>query len=167
MLLISLALGAVKQFVTPAPLKSNLLCSAQKTGWRFLRKGWAGRKAAMKVLIQAQFILLLAAGAWAGSMKTKITIGEIFQVRLPCNPTTGYMWELKSLDRDIAVPTGDIEFQQSPAKPGMVGVGGNCVLGIKGVKPGKTTAVLVYRRSWEKDPPLKVYKAAIKVLPKK
>ncbi len=121
----------------------------------------------MKVLVRAQFILLLAAGAWAGPMKTNIAVGETFHIQLPCNPTTGYMWELKSLDRDIAAPIGDIEFQQSPAKPGMVGVGGTCVLGIKGVRPGKTTAVLVYRRSWEKVPPLKVYKAAIKVLPKK
>jgi len=121
----------------------------------------------MKGLIQAQIILLLAAGAWAGPMKTKIAVGETFHIQLPCNPTTGYMWELKSLDRNIATPTGDIEFQQSPAKPGMVGVGGACVLGIEGVKPGKTTAVLLYRRSWEKLPPLKVYKANIKVLPKK
>ena len=103
----------------------------------------------------------------ARSSKAEIVVGETCQIKLKCNPTTGYNWELKSIDRKIAVPTGEVEFRQSPAKPGMVGVGGSCVLGLKGVNPGKTKAILVYRRSWEKGEPAETYTAEIKVLPKK
>jgi predicted secreted protein len=99
--------------------------------------------------------------------QAEFAVGETFEIKLRCNPTTGYNWELKSINRKIAVPTGEVEFRESPAKPGTVGVGGNCVLGIKGVKPGKTKAVLVYRRSWEKGKPAETFTAEIKVLPKK
>jgi predicted secreted protein len=86
---------------------------------------------------------------------------------LPCNPTTGFAWELKSLDRKIAAPVGAIEFSAHPAKPGLIGAGGTCVLTLKGVKPGKTKAVLVYRRSWEKAAPAKTFTARITVVPAK
>ena len=107
------------------------------------------------------------ADAVAQASRFEAAVGETFQIKLKCNPTTGYEWELKSIDRKIAAPTGPVEFLQSPAQPGMVGVGGNCVLGIKGVKPGKTKAVLVYRRSWEKVKPVETFTAEIKILPKK
>jgi len=97
----------------------------------------------------------------------EIAVGEIYQIKLKCNPTTGYNWELKSINRKIAIPTGPVEFQQGEAKPGMVGVGGSCVLGVKGVKPGKTKAVLVYRRSWEKGEPAETFTAELRVVRKK
>jgi predicted secreted protein len=141
----------------------------------------------MKRAILAQMALALAVTAWAGDKpkdrqteqavskvggvsspaRAEIAVGEVYAITLPCNPTTGYNWELKSIDRKIAVPTGPVEFQESPAKPGMVGVGGNCVLGIKGVKPGKTKAVLVYRRAWEKKKPAKTFQVEITVTAKK
>ena len=137
--------------------------------------------------ISVPLVMVLAATAWAGdkpkdrqteqavskvggvsrSDKAEIMVGEVYSIRLTCNPTTGYNWELKSIDRKIAVPAGPVEFQQSPAKPGMVGVGGDCVLGIKGVKPGRTKAILVYRRSWEKGKPAQTSKTEITVVAKK
>ena len=105
--------------------------------------------------------------AVAGLSQAEIVVGERFEIKLPCNPTTGYGWELKSIDREIAAPTGAIVLQPTPAKPGLVGVGGTCVLGIQGMKPGQTTAILVYRRSWEKKRPAKTFKTVITVVPKK
>ena len=50
----------------------------------------------------------------------------------------------------------------------MVGVPGMCTLEVVGVKPGKTKAVLVYRRSWEKDvAPARTFTAEITVVKKK
>ena len=40
-------------------------------------------------------------------LKGEIIVGEIFTLELPCSPTTGYRWELKSIDRKIAVPGPD------------------------------------------------------------
>ena len=102
-----------------------------------------------------------------GVQKGEIAVGEIFSIKLPCNPTTGFKWEVKSINRKIAAPAGPAEFQEKPAVPGMVGAGGTCVLRIKGVKPGKTKAIMVYRRSWEKGEPAKTSAAEITVLPKK
>jgi inhibitor of cysteine peptidase len=116
-------------------------------------------------------LFFLAAGARAGGAapagKARIGVGETYWIKLPCNPTTGYDWELKSIDRKVAAPTGPVDFQRDEAVRGMVGVGGTCVLGVKGVKPGKTKVVLVYRRPWEKGKPSRTYKAELTVLPKK
>jgi inhibitor of cysteine peptidase len=96
--------------------------------------------------------------------KIELAVDATYALTLPCNPTTGYGWELKSLDKKIAATVGAIEFSAHPAKPGMVGAGGSCVLTLKGVKPGKTKAVLVYRRSWEKTAPAKTFTARITVV---
>jgi inhibitor of cysteine peptidase len=123
----------------------------------------------MKAIVLGTLVLGLAvaARADADSIKREIAVGEIVPITLPCNPTTGYEWELKAIDRKVAVPSGPIEYRQAPAGPGMAGVGGTCVLPVKGVKPGKTEAVLVYRRPWEKGAPAKTFKVHIKVLPEK
>ncbi|MDE2143007.1 MAG: protease inhibitor I42 family protein [Elusimicrobia bacterium] len=101
------------------------------------------------------------ASAAADSMKADIAVGEVLAIKLPCNPTTGYEWRLKSLDRKIASPSGPITFQKG--EPGLTGAGGVCVLTIKGVKPGRTAAILVYRRSWENGAPAKTFTARITV----
>ncbi len=100
------------------------------------------------------------------SRKGAIAVGDVFSVKLPCNPSTGFKWEVKSINRKIAVSTGTAEFEESPAVPGMLGAGGTCVLRIKGVKPGTTKAIFVYRRPWEKVAPAKTAAAEITVLAK-
>ena len=121
----------------------------------------------MKVLILAGLLLMPGfAGDKDGpkQRKVRLSVGQIFHIRLPGNPTTGYEWELKSIDRTIAEPTGTIRYRQNPAPAGMVGVGGSFSLAIRGVKAGKTKVVLVYRRSWEKVAPLKTYTVELEVL---
>ena len=125
----------------------------------------------MKTMILAQAVLAVAVAAWAGekagveTVKARIAVGKTYTIKLPCNPTTGFNWELKSIDREIAAPKGDVEFKEKKHAPGMVGVGGTCTLKVTGVKAGKTTAVLVYRRPCEKDtPPAETYKADITVV---
>jgi inhibitor of cysteine peptidase len=103
----------------------------------------------------------------AVSQKGEIAVGEIFTITLPCNPTTGFGWELKSINRRVAVATGPAEYQKGAAAPGMLGAGGACIVRVKGVKPGKTKAILVYRRSWEKVEPAKTVAAEITVVPAK
>ncbi len=131
----------------------------------------------MKGIVLAYLAMALTVAAWAGdaqtaapesgSIKGEIPVGEVFPLTLPCNPTTGYQWELKSINRKIAVTTGPAQFQQSPAKPGMMGTGGSCLVGIQGVKTGKTKAVFVYRRSGDKGEPAKTFTAHMSVVPKK
>lgn len=105
------------------------------------------------------------ASAAADSMKAEIAVGEVLSIKLPCNPTTGYEWRLKSLDRKIASPSGPMRFQKDES--GLIGTGGVCVLTIKGIKPGRTEAVFVYRRSWGKSAPAKTFTARITVAAKR
>lgn len=102
------------------------------------------------------------AAADADSLKAEIVVGTTLPVRLACNPGTGYQWELKSLDRAIVAAAGEIEFRQPVS--GKIGGGGDCVLTLKGVKPGETKAVLVYRRPWEKGAPAKTFTVRVKVV---
>lgn len=105
------------------------------------------------------------AAAAADSLKADIAVGEILSIKLPCSPTTGYEWRLASLDRKIASPGGPITFQEG--EPGLIGAGGVCLATIKGVKPGRTVAIFVYRRPWEKGAPAKTFKARITVAVKR
>ena len=94
-----------------------------------------------------------------------VPVGETCVIQLRGNPTTGYQWELASIDREVVEPVGPAEYQQNQSKRKMVGAGGTYYFVFRGIKPGKTQAVLVYRRSWEKAKPAKTYKADIQVLP--
>jgi predicted secreted protein len=125
----------------------------------------------MKTILSASAALLLAVGVWAGeavapsSQKSEISVGEVLSITLPCNATTGYSWQLKSINRKVALPTGPV--QENAPKSGALGAGGSCVFNVQGVKAGKTKAILEYRRPWEKGKPAKTFTAEIKVLPKK
>ena len=128
----------------------------------------------MSGFVMAQVLLAAAAFGWtaekpeADTVKARIAVGKAYVIKLDCNPTTGYDWELKSIDREIAAPKGSVEFKRNKAPRGMVGVPGMCTLEVVGVKPGKTKAVLVYRRSWEKDvAPARTFTAEITVVKKK
>jgi predicted secreted protein len=108
-----------------------------------------------------------AAAAEPAARKGEFPVGETFAIELPCSPTTGYQWELKSVNRRVAAPAGPVEFSAAPAEPGAVGTGGSCVLRVKGLKPGKTKAVLVCRRAWDKGEPAKTAVVELVVVPKK
>ena len=115
-------------------------------------------------------VLLMGCGGFAAAKdapprKIVLHVGDVSVIRVAGNPTTGFQWELKSMDRTIAEPVEPMAYRQDSAKAGMVGVGGTFSLSVRGVKPGKTEAVLVYRRSWEKADPLKAYKVKIVVRP--
>jgi predicted secreted protein len=111
--------------------------------------------------------LLAGLLAMPGPSKATIGVGEMFELVLPCAPSTGYGWEVLSVAREIAAPTGPVQYRQDPTNKGLQGAGGVCSVWFQGLKPGRTTAVLGYRRSWEKKAPAKTFKTAITVLPAK
>ncbi len=74
-------------------------------------------------------------------------IGEVFELRLPENPTTGYRWELRShgdpvleLAEDAFAPSGDA-----------VGAGGMRRWTFRILRAGVARLELVQRRSWERN----------------
>src|SRR5689334_20302926 len=61
--------------------------------------------------------------------------GDVLEVKLPANPTTGFQWEIKAVNRDILLPLGEPKFESSG---NAVGSGGTVTLSFEAVGPGQT-----------------------------
>lgn len=87
--------------------------------------------------------------------------GQSFLVVLDGNPTTGYAWELKSLDESVVKLEGMPEYSLGGAQ---VGSGGAYVFRFSTVSAGETELVLIYHRPWEEDAePLETFRLMIVV----
>jgi len=73
--------------------------------------------------------------------------GERLEVTLSGNPTTGYSWELDSVDESILRSLGKPRYA---ASSGATGSGGEFIFAFEAKAPGKTELRLVYCRPWEK-----------------
>ncbi|MBN1278090.1 MAG: protease inhibitor I42 family protein [Deltaproteobacteria bacterium] len=91
----------------------------------------------------------------------EIRRGEILEISLQGNPTTGYMWEVDFVDKGVLSQTGEAEFIPDRIARG---AGGKVVLRFEAARPGKTALRLVYHRSFEKDiPPVMAFEVNIVV----
>jgi inhibitor of cysteine peptidase len=90
--------------------------------------------------------------------------GQELVLRLPSNPTTGYRWEIETLDRAYLQPIGEAEFvQDETGEEQLVGVGGVEVFRFRALEPGTTTLKLIYHRTWETEPPLEIFELNIDI----
>lgn len=88
--------------------------------------------------------------------------GRDFNVALPENPTTGYLWAVESADPAKIRQVGESEYEESGC--GLVGSGGIRRWYFKAVGRGQTTLRMVYRRPWVKDePPAETYTLHLKI----
>jgi len=91
-------------------------------------------------------------------------LGQVFAIRLPGNPTTGYQWQLAGISTPAVVSLGKPQYERTPTAKAMVGSGGTFVFTFKAAKPGKAAVKLVYVRPWEKDkPPAETFSVTIEV----
>ncbi|OUM58842.1 hypothetical protein PIROE2DRAFT_64148 [Piromyces sp. E2] len=88
-----------------------------------------------------------------GNFDITVTHGEIFNVVLNGNPTTGYSWFLEDADFLKGVQLlKDGEYTQDEAEEGMVGVGGTYTFEFQVVDlVDLPTLKFVYRRPWETE----------------
>jgi inhibitor of cysteine peptidase len=79
----------------------------------------------------------------------KLHVGEEFQVSLPENPTTGYIWVISEAS------SSNIELMQreflASQDTGIVGSGGIRVFIFSVQKPGRANLSLELKRPWEKE----------------
>jgi inhibitor of cysteine peptidase len=74
-------------------------------------------------------------------------VGDRIVISLEANPTTGYSWQqVPGLDESVVKFVSE-DYQQAPASPNMVGVGGTDTLTYEAVGEGTTTVALGYQRS--------------------
>lgn len=113
-------------------------------------------------------ILLVACGSSATGLSeedagrtVELRAGDSLEVTLVGNPTTGYMWEVGSVDAAVLTQVGEPEFK---ADSDLIGAPGTITLRFEAVAPGETDLQLVYRRPWEEGvAPLETFEATIVV----
>ena len=91
-----------------------------------------------------------------------VKVGDIIQVVLKGNPTTGYTWSanLSEQDASILEQMGDPSFVSDTQ---LIGSGGTFTFRFKALKAGEATLKLVYARPWESVPPLETFSVTVKV----
>ncbi len=102
---------------------------------------------------------VLAAAAGAGTIVTvgpaangktvRLKVGATLVVRLAGNPTTGYTWSTKAVDRRVLKPL-PIAYSASSNLPGS---GGIFRIRFRAIARGTTTLRLVYARPFEHTAP--------------
>jgi predicted secreted protein len=104
-------------------------------------------------------LLLFSATTFASDMppgnvvpaEKTVTQGESFQITLPANPTTGYLWVIRSIPSQVALLSMEYSSSGDCAK-GTTGCGGKTILNLTGIMPGKGKLVLQHARPWEIQP---------------
>ena len=87
--------------------------------------------------------------------------GDELEVLLKGNPTTGYQWEVATVDAAILKLVGEPEFNPDS---GALGASGKVRVRLKAVATGQTALQLIYHRSFEiNTPPTRTFKATVVV----
>ena len=106
----------------------------------------------------------LVLGAKDDGDRVQLVSGQVLEVTLESNPTTGYSWEVSEVDGTVLSQVGEVEFREDAKESeDMVGVGGTETFRFSSAA-GKTTLTLVYHRPWEKDvEPLETFTVEVEV----
>lgn len=87
--------------------------------------------------------------------------GDRLEIVLPGNITTGYSWEVASVDAAILRQVGEVQFE---AESGALGAGGVMTLSFETAGSGQTNLKLIYHRSFEKGvEPLQIFELNVVV----
>lgn len=82
-----------------------------------------------------------------------VRVGETVTVTLDGNPTTGFTWNVASVSSDaVKVSTAIMPAKLKKGEPPVCGAPAPTQVTFTGVKPGKSTVVLEYKRTWETEP---------------
>jgi len=95
-----------------------------------------------------------AGGQVPANTSVYTSANEEFQITMDSNPSTGYLWQVRSIDETIARLVND---EYIPSESGLVGASGKQVLTFEASEEGKTTIKLEYVRPWAPESPASVY----------
>ena len=76
---------------------------------------------------------------------------DVLEIKLPCQPSTGYGWYPVSIEKSAIKQTGDWEFTSDQINDGIVGQPGTEIIRFIGVSQGTSELTLEYKRLWEKN----------------
>jgi len=91
----------------------------------------------------------------------ELMVGQIFEVELRENPTTGFRWEVAEIGSEIMKLPKEKYLPDSKA----IGSGGRRTMEFEALRTGTSKLRLIERRPWETDvPPVKVYEVKVTVV---
>jgi len=94
----------------------------------------------------------------------ELHLADRLDVVLEGNPTTGYRWELVTVDKSILKPTGASGKPDYKPDSSALGAGGKFTFTFEAATAGQTKLQLIYHRSFEKGvPPVKTFEATVVV----
>ena len=93
-----------------------------------------------------------------------IQVDDTLKIVLSGNPTTGFTWEVETVDAAILQQEGDVEYIPDTTEPEIVGSGGTFTFTFKAIAIGQTPLRLVYHRPWESGiPPAETFELSVTV----
>ena len=90
-----------------------------------------------------------------------LPVGQVMELRLAENPTTGYRWTFVTNGKPVCVVVAD-RYERPSGPPGQ---GGEHFWQIKGVTAGDCNIALRYGRSFEPNAPTKDFGLHVRVIP--
>jgi inhibitor of cysteine peptidase len=88
----------------------------------------------------------------------EIVVGDDLEIILPANPTTGYVWEVSSIDSSVLQSNKPSFIANNTA----IGAGGMEVIPFHAIAAGKSTVKLIFHRPFEQNiPPLKTFELSV------
>jgi len=104
---------------------------------------------ALAVALTGCFSSFMIERADSGGVRT-VEVGDLLLVRLPGNPSTGYMWRVAEESAPgVLELEGEPRFD--PEYPNVCGSPGTYTFRFRARAAGTTRLVLVYERTWEQD----------------
>lgn len=109
---------------------------------------------------------MLEIGEAASGQTIDLPVGQVMELRLKENPTTGYRWRINQ-DGSPSCRISDAPSQPAiPGMPSMPGAGSTHVWRIEGAQVGLCSIEMQYIRPWETDrPPAMTFGVRIRVQP--
>jgi inhibitor of cysteine peptidase len=87
--------------------------------------------------------------------------GQTLVLSIGGNPTTGYIWEVESVDENILQSMGEPDYKSDSM---LIGSGGTYKFKFTAVSAGTTTLKLKYWRTFEpENPPVENFEVTVKV----
>lgn len=77
-----------------------------------------------------------------------LEVGDILEIVLPANPSTGYIWELGFYNQTVLKPYGEPEFYRTSTN---LRAEESQKLHFEAIDEGETELILLYRRSFENE----------------
>jgi len=75
-----------------------------------------------------------------------MSVGDMLQLMLPENPTTGYTWAIVTNDEGVLAPSGEPAYE---VESDAIGAGGTKTFMFQALAPGTSVLQIVNARQWE------------------